>query len=274
MIAPLPDLSRMGIHTFTTRPWTLSQCLDEYALAGVRHITVWRNVIEGPGLMKAARMVRESGLKPTALCRAGLFPAQSQIGRRTAIDDTRRAIHEAAEIGAPLVVIVPGAVPRMDLADQRAMVRDGIEAVLAEAEAADVRLGLEPLHPMYADSRSVISTVAQALELVESIDSPQLGLVVDVFHTWWDHRLEDDLRRARGRLFAFHVNDWLSPMEDMLMDRGLMGEGCIPIRRIRSWMDAAGFDGPIEVEIFSNRLWARDQREYLEAIKRAYLAHV
>ena len=140
------------------------------------------------------------------------------------------------------------------------------------AESQKIKLGIEPLHPMYADTRSAIITMKQANDMVEEIDSPFLGIVVDVYHTWWDENLEHEIKRAgrKGKIFAFHISDWKVPTVDILLDRGLMGEGCIPIRQIRSWVEKAGFDGFLEVEIFSERYWAIDQEEYLKMILNAY----
>lgn len=274
MAAPLPDLSRLCIHTITTKPWNLVECLAGYADAGIPHITVWRQALEPLGLAESARLIRGSGLQVTSLCRGGFFPARTAPERAKALDDNRRAIEEAHAIGAPLIVLVCGAVPGPDLVEQRAMIREGIEAILPEARAAGVRLAIEPLHPMYADSRSAVSTMTQAREMTEAIASPFVGIALDVYHVWWDDRLEEEIRRAGDNTFAFHVCDWRTPTEDLLNDRALMGEGCIPIRRIRSWVEEAGFAGPVEVEIFSNRHWAGDQRTFVESIKRAYLAHV
>jgi sugar phosphate isomerase/epimerase len=138
-----------------------------------------------------------------------------------------------------------------------------------------VRLAIEPLHPMYAADRSAINTMGQARAICSQLKSPWVGIAVDVYHTWWDDRLEEEIRASgrEGTLFAFHISDWRTPTTDLLEDRGVMGEGCIPIRRIRGWVEESGFSGFNEVEIFSRRLWATDQARYLEDIKSAYLAH-
>jgi len=210
-----------------------------------------------------------------SLCRGGFFPAETAAARQEAIDDNRRAIEEAAVLGAPLVVLVCGAVPGQPLDVSRAQIRDGIEAVLPDAQAAGVRLGIEPLHPMYADSRSAINTMAQANDMAETIGSPFAGVVVDVYHLWWDPDLKAEIRRCgrMGKLFAFHVCDWRTPTEDLLLDRGLMGEGCIDIPQIRGWVEEAGFDGYNEVEIFSERYWAMEQEQFLGRIIEAYTTH-
>jgi len=197
-------------------------------------------------------------------------------GRQKAIDDNLRAIDEAEALGAPLVVLVCGADAGQPLIDSRRQICDGIVAVLDRAEQANVRLAIEPLHPMYADTRSAINTMAQANDTCDAIDSPLVGVAVDVYHLWWDPSLEQEIKRCgdAGRLFAFHGCDWRSPTEDLLNDRGLMGEGCINVPQIRGWVEKAGFDGGfIEVEIFSDRYWAIDQAEFLEEIKHAYLNH-
>ena len=269
----LKDLSRLCIHTMTTKPWSLGQAIDGYTRAGVSGITVWRQALAPQGPVDSARMLKDSGLKVVSLCRGGFFPGRTATERAAALDDNRRAIEEAATIGAPLIVLVCGAVPSQPLEESRKQIADGIAAVLPEAEAAGVKLGIEPLHPMYADSRSAVNTMAQANDMVEAIGSPFLGVTVDVFHLWWDPSLQAEIRRAGKSIFSFHVCDWRTPTRDLLNDRGLMGEGCIDIRRIRGWVEETGFDGAVEVEIFSDEYWAQDQAAFLEKIKAAYLEH-
>ncbi len=269
----LKDLSRLCIHTMTTKPWSLGQAIDGYTRAGVAGITVWRQALAPQGPVDSARMLKDSGLKVVSLCRGGFFPGRTATERAAALDDNRRAIEEAATIGAPLIVLVCGAVPGQPLEESRKQIADGIAAVLPEAEAAGVKLGIEPLHPMYADSRSAVNTMAQANDMVEAIGSPFLGVTVDVFHLWWDPSLQAEIRRAGKAIFSFHVCDWRTPTRDLLNDRGLMGEGCIDIRRIRGWVEETGFDGAVEVEIFSDEYWAQDQAAFLEKIKAAYLEH-
>lgn len=272
---PLSDLSRLCVHTITTKPWSIEEATLSYAAAGVKGITVWRQWLEGRDIAKVGRGLRAAGIQPVSLCRGGFFPAPDAAGRRLAIEDNLRAIDEAEALGAPLIVLVCGAVPGQPLEESRRQIADGVMAVLDRARQANVKLGIEPLHPMYADSRSAINTVAQANDLCDRIDSPLVGVVVDVYHVWWDAELEGEIRRCgqAGRIFAFHVCDWRTPTEDLLNDRGLMGEGCIDVRRIRGWVEEPGFDGFIEAEIFSNRYWAMDQGEFLEKIKEAYLKH-
>ena len=273
MPAPLSDYSRLCIHTITTKPWSLRECIDGYEKAGVPGITVWRQALEGTGLDEAARMLGDSGLRVVSLCRGGFFPGTTSKARAAAVDDNRLAIEEAAAIGAPLIVLVSGAVPGMPLEEGRRQIRDGIAAVLPDAEAAGVKLSVEPLHPMYADSRSAINSLTQANDLVASLNSPWVGVTVDVYHLWWDPRLEHEIQRAGDTILSFHVCDWRTPTRDLLNDRGLMGEGCIDLRGIRGWVEDAGFDGSIEVEIFSEAYWAEEQHQFVEKIKERYLAH-
>jgi sugar phosphate isomerase/epimerase len=273
MAAPLKDFSRLCIHTITTKPWPIEEAVRHYASAGVRGVTVWRQAIEGRDAKETGRMIRERGLSVVSLCRGGFFPALTAKGRLDAIDENKRCIDEAASLGAPMVVLVCGAVPGQPLAESRRQIADGLGGILAHAAAAGVRLAIEPLHPMYADSRSAINTVQQARAVCRQLGSPWLGIAIDVYHVWWDENLEQEIA-ACGRektLFAFHICDWKSPTTDLLNDRGLMGEGCIPIRQIRGWVEAAGFAGFNEVEIFSNSRWAGDQAQFLSEIQSAYL---
>jgi sugar phosphate isomerase/epimerase len=266
----------MCVHTITTKPWSLQQCIDGYTRAGIPAITVWRQALELQGLVTSAKMLKASGLRVTSLCRGGFFPATTADGRTKAIDDNRKAIEEAHAIGAPLIVLVCGAVPGIALPDARKMIADGIAAVLPEAKAAGVKLAIEPLHPMYANDRSAVNTIRQANDMVQQIGSRQVGVAVDVYHLWWDDTLEQEVKRCgkAQSLLAFHVCDWRTPTRDFLNDRGLMGEGCINIPQIRGWVEDTGFAGDIEVEIFSTELWQTDQTQFVERIKQAYLKHV
>ena len=270
------DYSRLCIHTITTRPWAIEKAAVSFAKAGVRGISVWRDALQGREIAEVRRLLESLQLDIVSLCRGGFFPSTDPKRRSAAIDDNLKAIDEAASLGAPLVVLVCGSAPDQSLAESRKQIKDGIAACLGHAKSAKVRLAIEPLHPMYAAERSAINTLEQANDMAESLNSPWVGIALDVYHVWWDPDLEKEIMRCgrSGNLAAFHICDWKSPMLDMLNDRGLMGEGCIPIREIRGMMEAAGFRGFVEVEIFSTRLWARDQRAFLEDIKAAYLAHV
>jgi sugar phosphate isomerase/epimerase len=271
--SPLATTARLCIHTVTTKPWSIEIAVEQYAGAGVAGITVWREALTGRNPAAVRRLIADAGLKTVSLCRGGFFPSAEAAERRKALDENRRAVDEAAELGAPSLVLVPGADPRQPLEDSRQQIEESLAALLEDAAATGVRLSLEPLHPMYADTRSAINTLEQANELCERLDHPYLGVAVDVYHLWWEPRLAEEIARCgrAGRIFAFHVCDWRVPTQDLLTDRGLMGEGCIPLRRIRGWVEQAGFEGFIEVEIFSARWWATEQSSFLEKIKQAYL---
>ena len=266
-------MRRLCVHTITTKPLSLEECLAEFPKRGVSGITIWRQALEGRDLGAVARQTREAGLEVVSLCRGGFFPAATVAGRQSAFDDNLKAIEQAHAVGAPLIVLVCGAVPGQPLAESRKQITEGIAAVLPAAEQAGVRLAIEPLHPMYADDRSAVNTMRQAHEICDALGSPKaVGIAVDVYHVWWDPELKAqiDLAGQTGRLHAFHICDWRTPTTDLLNDRGLMGEGCINIREISDWVDATGFTGQREVEIFSNRLWAMDQREFLDKIAESY----
>jgi sugar phosphate isomerase/epimerase len=209
------------------------------------------------------------------LCRGGFYPAVEEKTRTEAIEDNKRAIEDAAALGAPLVVLVCGAVPGQSLVESRKQITDGIAATLPLAESLGVKLAIEPLHPMYADDRSAINSLACANDICDELKHPLVGIAYDVYHLWWDPDLEEQTKRTAqaNRLFAYHVCDWMTPTTDLLNDRGLMGEGCIDLRGIRGMVEGAGFDGMIEVEVFSNRWWEKPTVEFLEAIKHAYLNH-
>jgi len=271
-INSITDLSRLCIHTITTKPWSIEVSAEKYSSGGVKGITVWRDALTGRNIRQTGEMLRNYGLSVVSLCRGGFFPSVDKKKREASIDDNRRAIEEAHELGTNLIVLVCGADPLQPLEVSRNQIFDGISAVLPEAEAAGVKLAIEPLHPMYADTRSAINTLCQANDMAEALASPFAGVAVDVYHLWWDPALETEIERCgrNNNLLAFHICDWKSPTADMLNDRGLMGEGCIPIRKIRSWVERAGFNGFIEVEIFSDIYWKEDQEEFLKKIIESY----
>jgi sugar phosphate isomerase/epimerase len=269
----LTDLSRCAIHTVTNKPWSLRQCIDGYSRIGVKGISVWRNALEALGARESGKMLRDAGMNVPALVRGGFFPAATLQGRQAVIDDNRTCVDEAREIGAEMVVLVVGAVPGMPLTDARKQVAEGIDALLPHAAASGVKLAIEPLHPMYAADRSCINRMAEAREICDQLNHPMLGIAADVYHIWWDPDLEEEIELAgqRNILFGFHVCDWRVETRHFLNDRGLMGDGCIDIRTIRGWVEATGFKGFNEVEIFSDQYWAMDQNEYLKLIREAYL---
>ena len=266
------DLSRLCIHTITTKPWKIEEAAKNYSAAGVKGITVWRDALEGRNIKQTGKMLREYDLTIVSLCRGGFFPDKDLNKRKSAIDDTRKAIEEAAELGTSMLVLVCGADPCQSLEESRKHIRDGIAAIIPDASAAGIKLTIEPLHPMYADTRSAINTLGQANDMAEELNSPFVGVAVDVYHLWWDPFLEKEIKRCgeNGNLMAFHICDWQVPTNDILFDRGLMGEGCIPVKKIRSLVEAAGFTGFNEVEIFSTAWWKEDQSEFLKKIIKAY----
>ena len=206
------DLSRLCIHTITTKPWSIEEAVEHYADAGVKGITVWRQWLDGRDPQVVGERIRAAGLTAVSLCRGGFFPAASASDRQAAINDNLRAVDEAAAIGAPLIVLVCGASPDVSLPEARKQIQESIEAVLPYAVANDIKLSIEPLHPMYADSRSAINTLKQANDLCAAIDSPWVGVAVDVYHLWWDPDLESEIKRCGqlGWLHAFHICDWLT----------------------------------------------------------------
>ncbi len=269
------EIKKLCIHTITTKPWNVEQAAENFSVAGVGGITVWRQALEGRNIVQTGDLLRNHGLEIVSLCRGGFFPSTSAGQRRLNIDDNLSALDEAAALGAPLIVLVCGADPDQPLEVSRDQIRAGIETLLPRAEELGVKLAIEPLHPMYADTRSAINTLGQANDMAEAIGSPYVGVAVDVYHLWWDPALEHEITRCgqRGNLLAFHICDWKFPFDDILNDRGLMGEGCINVPQIRAWVESAGFIGFNEVEIFSNRYWSMDQHEFLSKIIEAYEQH-
>jgi len=268
----LTDLSQLCIHTITTKPWSIEEAAKNYSAEGVKGITVWRDALVDRNVKKTGKLLRDHGLNIVSLCRGGFFPNKEKEKRKLAIEDNLIAIEEAAELETQLIVLVCGADPTQSLEDSRMQIQEGIQTILPQAEAAGIKLAIEPLHPMYADTRSAINTLAQANDMAEQINSPYVGVAVDVYHLWWDPSLEQEIKRCgeNDHLLAFHICDWNSPTVDILLDRGLMGDGCIPVNKIRSWVEATGFNGFYEVEIFSNKYWQQDQSQFLKRIIKAY----
>jgi sugar phosphate isomerase/epimerase len=277
MKAAPPDPGLLSLNTATVREkWNLREMIEGCARRGIRGISPWRDKLAQLGVKEAARLVRDNGLAVTGLCRGGMFPAAERKGRQAALDDNLRAIDDAAALAARCLVLVVGGLPAgsKDLNGAREMVRDGIGETLERARGAGVPLAIEPLHPMYCADRACVNTMAQALDLCDELDagkSGALGVAVDVYHVWWDPELKRQIERAGDkRLLAFHLCDWLVPTTDLLNDRGMMGDGVIDLPLIRSWMEAAGYRGFHEVEIFSSNWWRREPDDVLGVIKRRH----
>jgi sugar phosphate isomerase/epimerase len=273
-----PDPGLISLNSATVKEkWNLRQVIEGCARKGIRGISPWRDKLAELGVKEAARLIRDNGLKVTGLCRGGMFPAAERKERQAAIDDNLRAVDEAAALGARCLVLVAGGLPKQskDIGGAREMVRDGIGEVLEHARSAGVPLAIEPLHPMYCADRACVNTLAQALDLCDELDSGKggaLGVAVDVYHVWWDPLLKQGIERAGDkRLLAFHLCDWLVPTTDFLNDRGMMGDGVIDLPRIRSWMEASGYRGMHEIEIFSARnWWKREPDDVLGVVKRRH----
>jgi sugar phosphate isomerase/epimerase len=223
---------------------------------GITAISPWRDHVQAIGLAEAARIIKQNGMKLTGYCRGGLFPAADAAGRQAAIDDNKRMIDEAAAIGADCIVMIGGGIPKgsRDISAARGMFADGMAAVLPHARSSKVPLAIEPLHPMYAADRACISTLAEALDLCDGLGEG-VGVAIDAYHLWWDPDLERQIARAGSRILAHHICDWLVPTKDMLLDRGMMGDGVIDLPRLRRMVEATGFHGHQEVEIFSAENW-------------------
>jgi sugar phosphate isomerase/epimerase len=267
-------IERLSLNQITLNRLTLKECVDACVRHGVPWIAPWRNRVQEIGIQESTRILRDSGLRVSSLCRGGFFPAATQAERSTRIDDNRRAIDEAAELGAGCVVLVCGPAPDRDIDAARGMVADGIAAILSHAEERRVRLGIEPLHPMFAADRSVIVTLDEAVDLAEQLDSPSVGVVIDVFHLWWDPRVYTSIQRAAGKIFGFHVSDWAVPLPGIVTGRSMMGDGVIELRRIRTAVDAAGYSGPVEVEIMNEAIWARPADSVVPEMIDRYLTWV
>ena len=272
----------LSINTATVRrqrgqDWPLLQILDACAARGIRAVSPWRDQVQAAGLAATCRAVKAHGLELSGYCRGGMFTYDGNAQRQAVRDDNRRALDEACELGAPCLVLVVGGLPgalsghalHKDIDHARLQVAEGVQALLEDARERGMPLAIEPLHPMYAADRACINTLEQALDLCDRLDpqhSGALGVAVDVYHVWWDPKLPAQIERAgRARLLALHVCDWLTPTTDLLNDRGMMGDGVIDIPRIRGRVEAQGYAGYAEVEIFSSaHWWQREGAEVLD----------
>jgi sugar phosphate isomerase/epimerase len=266
-------LQRLSFNQMTADPWSLEQVVNNCSKSGISSIAVWRHKLDGDAA-KASAMIKSAGLSVSSLCRGGWFSAPTADERRRRIEDNRRAIEEAALLGAPVLVIVSGPANGQTLSDARSTVLNGLAEMLPDAEKTGIILGVEPLHPMYAAERSVVVTLKQANDIVDQLASPSVGVVVDAFHVWWDPEVMPQIERARGRIVGFHVSDWSVPLPGILMGRSMMGDGVIELRKLRQAVDAADYTGPIEVEIFNDDIWKNADNGLLELTKQRFLDHV
>ncbi|MEU8823217.1 sugar phosphate isomerase/epimerase family protein [Streptomyces sp. NPDC048636] len=275
-----PDrLGRLSLNQETVRQWSLPELAEGCAAAGVRGVGLWRGPVQAYGVEAAARLMRTAGLTVTSLCRGGFFTADDPAERASALDDNRAALDEAATLGTGTLVLVSGGLPpgSRDLSGARERVADALGELSPYAAERGVRLAVEPLHPMYAADRCVVSTLAQALDLAERFPAERVGVVVDTYHLWWDDTVAAQIARAGagGRIAAFQLADWITPLPaGVLLGRGQLGDGSIDLRWFRERVDAAGYDGPIEVEIFSPALWERDGAEVLAEVADRYASLV
>ena len=258
----------LSINTATVKKqWPLDRIIDECAQRGIRAISPWRDQVAAVGLEKIARQLGDTGIVLSGYCRGGFYPAADATGRQAALLDNCKAIDEAKTLNAPCLVLVVGSLPGAlngkpeytDISRARAEVFDGIAASLEYARTVGMPLAIEPLHPMQAAERACVNTMEHALDICDALDPGRtgaLGVAVDAYHVWWDPKLEGQIARAgKSRLLAWHVCDWLTPTRDLLNDRGMMGDGVIELRKIRGYMEAAGYAGFAEVEIFSELDW-------------------
>ena len=251
----------LSINLATVREqYNMRQAVEACLKQDIVAIAPWRDQVHAIGLAEATRIVADNKLRVTGLCRGGMFPAADPAGRETAIDDNKKAIDEAAALNADCLVLVVGGLPvgSRDIAHAREMVADGIAAILPHARAAGIPLAIEPLHPMYAADRACVNTLEQALDICDLLGDG-VGVAIDVYHVWWDPKLEQQIARAGAsdRILAHHICDWLVPTTDLLLDRGMMGDGVIDLKGIRRSIETAGYLGPQEVEIFSAQNWWR-----------------
>lgn len=272
-------LERLSINQMTVKQLTLPELVRTCDELGVPRVGLWREPVQTYGVEASAKLVRDAGLTVTTLCRGGFLTAIDPTERARALADNRRAIDEAATLGTDTLVLVSGGLPpgAKDLRGARERVADALAELGPYAERHGVRLAIEPLHPMYAADRCVVSTLTQALDLAERFPAQQVGVAVDTYHIWWDDTAPRQIARAGagGRLHTFQLADWTTPLpEGVLNGRGQIGDGSIDMREWRGYVEAAGYTGPIEVELFNEALWARDGREVLAETAQRFVRDV
>lgn len=268
------SLERLSLNQRTTAQWTLREAIDGCVAAGIPSMGVWREPVAEVGLTTAAGWLRDAGLRVSSVCRGGFFTVADPAVRREAHDENLRALDETVALDAPVLVLVPGGLPEgsRDLDGARGRAAEAIAALADEAGARGVRLGIEPMHPIYAADRGVVSTLAQALDLAEQYPVDQVGVVVDTFHLWWEPGVYDAILRAGRRIASYQVSDWITPLPpDTLLARGMVGDGHIDFAGFTRAVAAAGYTGDVEVEIFNAELWGRAGTEVVETLSRRYL---
>ena len=266
---------RLSLNQISTKRWSVAEAVAGCAEAGVGWIGLWRDKVAETGLDETARLVAAGGLRVSSLCRGGFFTGFLPDGSPVdGVAETRVAIDEAATLGTNVLVLVVGGVADHDLARSRQRVADAVGELAPYARERGVRLGLEPLHPMQCAERSVLSTVDQAWAIAREHPADAVGVIVDEFHVWWDPDIEASIAKAAGRIVGFHVCDQLVPLTDTLLGRALPGDGPIDHRHLRACVEAAGYTGPIEVEVFNADLWARPGADALADVITAYRTHV
>ncbi|WLS80532.1 sugar phosphate isomerase/epimerase [Erwinia pyri] len=274
----IPDPQKLSLNTATVRQqWDLRQIIEGCARHDIRGISPWRDQVAALGLKETARLLTLHQLSVSGYCRGGMFPAATAAQRHANLTDNYRAVDEALALNAACLVLVVGGLPSgsRDLAGARQQVHDGLNALLEYARPRGMPLAIEPLHPMYAADRACINSLKQANDLIDLLGEEGLGIAVDLYHTWWDADFHHEIRRAGlKRLLAFHICDWLNPTQDLLEDRGMMGDGVIDIRGFRQAVEALGYQGFHEVEIFSRlNWWSKDPDEVLSICKLRHQQH-
>ncbi|MFJ7944177.1 sugar phosphate isomerase/epimerase family protein [Streptomyces sp. NPDC096354] len=274
----MTDLSRLSINQETIKQWSLPELTEGCVKAGIDKVGLWRAPVQEYGAERTAQLLADAGISVTSLCRGGFFTALDPAERARALDDNRAAIDEAAALSTDTLVLVSGGLPAgsRDLHGARERIAEALAELGPYGQERGVRLAIEPLHPMFASDRCVVSTLSQALDIAERFPAEQVGVVVDTYHIWWDDQAAAQIARAGagGRIHSFQLADWITPLPaGVLVGRGQLGDGSVDFRAFREMVEATGFTGPIEVEIFNEDLWARDGAEVLAEVAARYVEH-
>jgi sugar phosphate isomerase/epimerase len=269
-----PRLARLSLNQRTTANWNLREAVDGAVAAGLPAIGLWREPVAEVGVDVARRIVDDAGLRVSSLCRGGFFTASDPAERAAAHEDNVRALDEAAGLGTTALVLVPGGLPPgdKDLAGARARAAEAVAALVPAAVERGVTLGIEPMNPIYAADRGVVSTLAQALDIAEAFAPHEVGVVVDTFHLWWEPGVHEQIARAGERIVSYQVCDWITPLPaDSLLARGMMGDGHVDFPAFTRAVAAAGYTGDVEVEIFHADVWAAPGDQVVATMARRYV---
>lgn len=267
-------MTRFSLNQMSMPEWNIKDTCEACYNNDISWIGLNRDKVKDTGLNESVKIIKEYGLNASSLCVRARFTSQSKVEREERVEDCLRAIDEASKLDVEAIVLTGGGLNGCDIISAREIVKEGIARIATYAEKANVKIGIEPLHPVFASDRSVIATLGEANDIVEYISSSHVGVIIDVYHVWWDAKLYDEIKRSKGKIFGYHVNDWITPIIEPLTSRGMMGEGSIDLKKISKAIEDSKYEGPIEVEIFNKEMWKRQYDDVLKEMIDSFKKYV